>query len=185
MARRTAEENRAAITAAARELFAAQGYAATTIRAIGDRSGVDPAMVMRYFGSKEQLFTQSVDLDLGLGRTGELPAIDRAGEFIARQVLRVWEDHEVPLVVLRTAMDHEPARERLRAVAVEQVAPLLRALGVPEAESGLRAALVGSQAIGLALVRLVGKIEPVASASDDEIVRWYGPTFQRYVTGAL
>lgn len=185
MARRTADDNRAAIASAARELFATLGYDRATIRAIGERSGVDPAMVMRYFGSKEKLFASVVDLDLGFADVGVPPAVEEVGSFIVRHAVRLWERHEAPLIFLRTAIDHEPARVRVRALAIDQVQQFILLVGAPPEEARLRASLVASQVLGLVLARLVARIEPLASADVDDLVRWYGPTLQRYVIGEL
>ena len=51
---RRSDATRNAILAAARERFAADGYERATIRAIASQAEIDPAMVMRYFGSKER-----------------------------------------------------------------------------------------------------------------------------------
>ncbi len=49
----------ASILDAARELFAADGFERTTIRGVAARAGIDPALVMQHFGSKERLFAES------------------------------------------------------------------------------------------------------------------------------
>ncbi|WP_369028272.1 TetR/AcrR family transcriptional regulator, partial [Nocardia farcinica] len=64
--RRSSEETKAVILAAARERFAADGYDRATIRAIAGDAGIDPAMVMRYFGNKERLFAAAAEFDLEL-----------------------------------------------------------------------------------------------------------------------
>ncbi len=64
------DRSRAAIEAAARRLFAEQGYERTVIRDIAAAADIDPAMVMRYFGSKERLFAEVADFDLRLPRPG-------------------------------------------------------------------------------------------------------------------
>ncbi|MGC5616168.1 TetR family transcriptional regulator [Georgenia sp. Z1491] len=186
MARRTAQENRTTIRAAARELFAEQGYDRATVRAIAARAGVDPAVVIRSFGSKADLFAATVDVELGIDLTGDAPTTpDEIGELIARHVLRRWEQDDVLLVLLRTAVEHEPARDRLVEVMSGQVVPMIQRLGVPADEARLRATLVATQVIGLAMVRLVARVEPLASASHDDVVRWLAPTFQRYLTDPL
>src|SRR5436309_13182244 len=55
---RRSDRTKAAILAAARKHFAASGYERATIRAIAADAGIDPAMVMRYFGDKEKLLPQ-------------------------------------------------------------------------------------------------------------------------------
>ena len=63
---RRSDRTRAAILAAARERFAADGYERATIRAIAADAAIDPAMVMRYFGNKEKLFAAAAEFDLRL-----------------------------------------------------------------------------------------------------------------------
>ncbi len=64
--RRSSEQTKAVILAAARERFAADGYDRATIRHIAADAAIDPSMVMRYFGSKERLFAAAADFDLRL-----------------------------------------------------------------------------------------------------------------------
>ena len=53
------------ILAAARQRFAESGFERATIRAIAADANIDPSMVMRYFGNKDQLFAAAADFDLG------------------------------------------------------------------------------------------------------------------------
>jgi hypothetical protein len=88
------------------------------------------------------------------------------------------------MAMLRSAMTNDTAMTMIRNLLVHQVfEPITQALGVPDAR--LRATLVGSQFVGLAIMRFVGRIEPLASASVDELVAAVGPTVQRYLTGDL
>ncbi|MFC7639949.1 helix-turn-helix domain-containing protein [Streptosporangium lutulentum] len=48
------------ILEAARALFAERGFERTTIRAVAASAGVDPALVMQYFESKQELFSRAV-----------------------------------------------------------------------------------------------------------------------------
>ena len=101
--------SRAAILAAARALLAARGYDATTIRAVAAEAGVDPAMVMRYYGSKDGLFAAATDIDLALP-SPEGVSVDRLGWVLAGHVLRRWEGEladELIIVLLRSAGTHE------------------------------------------------------------------------------
>ena len=60
------QRTKAAILKAAQQLFADQGYERATVRDIAARAAIDPAMVIRYFGSKEGLFAQATAFDLKL-----------------------------------------------------------------------------------------------------------------------
>src|SRR4051794_34642851 len=109
------EETRGAILAAARRRFAADGYERATIRAIAADAGIDPSMVMRYYGSKDGLFAAAVDVDLRLpDLSGITP--ERLGETLVRHFLDRWDQDDVLVLLLRTAISSEAAAERLREV---------------------------------------------------------------------
>ena len=77
-----------------------------------------------------------------------------------------------------------PPYSRFREVLAREVfGPITQALGVPDAE--LRANLVGSPFIGLAMMRCITCIEPLASAPPEQLVAALGPTVQRYLTGEI
>jgi hypothetical protein len=86
--------------------------------------------------------------------------------------------------MVRSAMTNEAALGMVREYLGRRVfGPITQALAVPDAE--LRANLVGSQFIGLAMMRYIPSIEPVASTPVDQLVAAVGPTVQRYLTGEL
>ncbi len=172
---------------AARERFARQGYDATTIRQVAADAEVDPALVHYHFGTKADLFAAAVEYPVNpadvvaelLAHGGQ----DDLGERLVRLFLRIWDDRGAsPLFALiRSASDHEQAAAGLREfISREVVGRLARALDADRPE--LRATLCGSQIVGLAMVRHVVKVEPLASASHDEVVAWIAPTLQRYLT---
>src|SRR5258705_11693083 len=72
--RRSSVETKAVILAAARQRFAESGFERATIRAIAADANIDPSMVMRYFGSKDQLFAAAADFNLQIA---ELNCVDR------------------------------------------------------------------------------------------------------------
>jgi hypothetical protein len=83
--------------------------------------------------------------------------------------------------MLRSALTHDGAADSLRGFLTEAlVGRVAMVLDVPDA--ALRATLVGSQLIGLAIVRYLLRIEPLASADAATVVRWVAPTLQRYLT---
>jgi hypothetical protein len=111
---------------------------------------------------------------------------DRAalGERLCRYFLGLWEDgatREPLLAMLRSALTHDGAADSLRGFLTEAlVGRVAMVLDVPDA--ALRATLVGSQLIGLAIVRYLLRIEPLASADAATVVHWVAPTLQRYLT---
>jgi AcrR family transcriptional regulator len=183
-----ASGTREAILDAARSRFARHGYDGATIRAIAADAGVDPALVHHFFGTKEKLFVAAIRFPVVPSEI--LPGIvanhpDRVGEAIVRLVLSMWEEpqaRETALGVVRSAVTNEAAARMLREfVSSAILGTVTKAARLPDPE--LRAALVASQVVGLAFVRLVIRLEPVASASVDELVEAVGPTIQRYLTG--
>lgn len=181
---------REAILAAARSRFAELGYEGATIRAIAAEAGVDPALVHHYFGTKEQLFAAAVQLPFAPGEVlaeplGAEPA--DIGEAIVRAALVAWEDpatQEAAMGLLRAAASNERAAAMLRGfVEASIIRPISRRIGAPDAP--LRAALAASQVVGLALARYLVRVEPLASADAEDLVRRVGPTIQRYLTGEV
>src|SRR6478736_5159828 len=98
-----------------------------------------------------------------------------------------WTDDEIGPVlraVLLTAAHDETTREKLRRV-VESSLMGVSQLGVDERDRKVRSGLISSQIMGLALMRFVWKIEPVASMTDDEVVAAIAPNLQRYIEGEI
>ena len=112
---------------------------------------------------------------------------DQLGSTVVRAFLEAWEPPETRvrlMAMLRSAMTNEAAMQMIRDLLMRQVfGPITELLGVPDAQ--LRATLVGSQFIGLGMMRYVSRLEPLASASIDELVVAVGPTVQRYLTGDI
>ena len=181
---------RQAILAAARSAFAELGYDRATIRGIAADAAVDPALVLHYFGSKDGLFGAALEIPVEPGvvlESATAAAPDRIGETIVRAFLDAWEPPESRqrlVAMVRSAMTNEVALGMVREYLGRRVfGPITQVLGLPDAE--LRANLVGAQFIGLAMMRYITCIEPLASASVDRLVAALGPTMQRYLTGDL
>jgi AcrR family transcriptional regulator len=177
--RRSSDETKAAILAAARERFGLAGFQAATIRAIAADAGVDPAMVMRYFGSKDKLFAAAAEFDL---RFPDFAEGDRTqiGRAVVRHFLERWEGDEALVILLRSSATNGEAAQRMHAIFGSQLQPLIATL-VPADEAGVRAGLIATQILGMALCRFVLRLPPVVAMTRDEIVDWLGPTVQRYL----
>ncbi|MEV5960739.1 TetR family transcriptional regulator [Kribbella sp. NPDC051952] len=182
MAEKKSDRTRAAILTAARERFGADGYERATIRAIAADAAIDPAMVMRYFGSKEKLFAAAAEIDVRLPDFGDVPR-EQVGEAMARHLIQRWEADDTLKVLLRTAVTNEVAAERMREVFAGQLMPLLRKLSVDQ--PAVRAGLVSSQALGFALCRYILEFPPIVGLQADDAVAWLGPTITRYLTAPL
>lgn len=190
MSQRNAARSREAILQAARNLFGARGFERTSVRAIAAKSGLDGAMVMRYFGSKEHLFAQAMAFDLHLPAAGSIPPT-QLGQGLVRHFLLTWENNEELQVMLRSAVTNEAATERLREIFSSQVLAMVREIPTPtgiataEQDAVLRAGLVASQILGFALTRYVLQFDGVKDLSTDDAVAWLAPTLQRYLTGEI
>jgi AcrR family transcriptional regulator len=175
---------KAAILAAAREQFAAHGYQAATIRAIAAGAGIDPALVMRYFGNKEKLFAAAAEFDLRMPDLTQLPR-STVGRALAEHFLDRWEGDETLMALLRAAVTNPVVAERMQSIFASQVVPMVSKLrGEPRSAVAQRAGLVSTQALGLALCRYVLKLPPVVALKRAEIVRRVGATFQSYLLDA-
>jgi AcrR family transcriptional regulator len=182
-----ASVTREAILIAAREAFARGGYGATSVRAVARAADVDPALVLHYFGSKDKLFEASLELPVDLNAVVEQmlrDGVDGIGERVVRTFLGVWDNtpgQGPMLAMLRGAVSHPDSADRLRAMLTQQVMrPIAAAAGADEVE--LRAALLASQMVGLAMARYVLRFEPLASAAADVLAPAIGATLQRYLT---
>jgi len=180
----------ARILAAARDAFAENGWAGTTIRAVARAADVDPALVYHYFGSKEALLDAATTPPRrwleSVAQTWGTP-VDGLGAALLRLMLGAWADDEIGPVlraILLTAAHEESTRGKLRAVVEAGLMGVSR-LGVDERDRAVRSGLISSQMMGLAMMRYVWKVEPVASMTDDELVAAVAPSLQHYVEADL
>jgi len=181
---------RDAILDSARNIFGANGYNATSIRRVAQDAGVDAALVHHYFGTKEQLFVAAMELPLNPAEMiGPLLLgdRDRLGERLLRTFLSVWDSEptRAPLLaMIRSAVQNDQAATMIREfIEGVIVARAIESLAVDNVE--WRASLVSSQVLGLAIGRYIIKVEPLASASADEVIAAIAPTVQRYLAGDL
>ncbi len=181
-------DTREAILSAARKAFARGGFDGATVRGIAGDAGVDPALVHHFFGTKQALFVAAMEFPVDVGAI--LPAllargVDGLGERLVRLLLSVWESERSPFIALiRGAVSHEESAALLREFISREL--LGRVAAAAEADRPeLRATLIGSQLIGLAMARYIIRIEPLASADAATVVAAVAPTVQRYLTGPL
>ena len=169
------------ILAAARAQFGERGFDGTTVRAIAAQAGVNPALVHHFFGSKEQIFIAAVNFPINPAEV--LPVImngprEEFGQRVARFVLSIWSDPRTRaplLALLRSSTSNEQAagmvRDFLGRLVVSRIAAATG--GAPT-----RIAAAGGQMMGLLLARYVIRVEPLASADDEEIVAILAPVIQ-------
>lgn len=180
----------ARILGAAREEFAQHGWAGTTLRAVARNADVDPALIYHYFGSKAGLLDAATTPPArwleAVAATWATPP-DELGVALLRLMLGAWADEEVGPVlraILLTAAHEESTRDKLRRV-VEGSLMGTSQVGSDEHDRRARSGLISSQIMGLAMMRYVWRVEPVASMSDDDLVAAVAPNLQRCIDGEL
>ncbi|MFF3937906.1 TetR/AcrR family transcriptional regulator [Streptomyces phaeofaciens] len=179
--RRRSEATRDAILTAARERFASDGYERATIRAVAKDAGIDPSMVMRYYGNKEGLFAAAVTVDLKLPDLTTLPH-EELGRALVTHFLDMWEENEVLTALLRVGVTNDAGAERMQAIFRAQLLPTAHAVCPDPEQVPTRAALCATQLLGLALTRYVLRLPPAVTLPREEAVAWLAPTIQRYLT---
>ena len=182
----TREERRrrteATILDAARTLFAEVGFEKTTIRGVAGRAGVDPALVMQYFGSKDGLFAAcaSAFADRKRALTTDRDGIAAAA---LADLFAGFEDPDeaaASIAVMRSCLTHERAREVMRdQVMAERHAKLADTIGGPDAD--LRAGLFAAIMMGTSLTRYLVQLPSVANASREDIERVLEPVLKALV----
>lgn len=186
-----ATESREHILDTARKLFAEHGFEGTSLRQVARAAGVDPGMVHHFFKGKDELFALSVELPADpeqvlAGMADSDPA--QRAELIVRTVLRLWESPAQAglLAFLRGTIGSKAKTALLRETVTRRVITRIMAAvpGTPE-EVALRGSLVATQVVGLMMVRYVVRLEPLASAAPEDVVRLVAPAVQRYLTGPL
>jgi AcrR family transcriptional regulator len=178
------------IRAAATHQFAELGFDRATIRSIAAEAGVDPALVIHHFGSKQRLFIEAVQLpfppeelmaQLARGPRSEV------GERVLHFILSVLADEEARarwIGLIRSAVTEPEATRVFREILSTRIfRPLAEQLGMDEAP--LRASLAGSQIVGVVMARHIVLIEPLASLEEERLVDTIAPTIQRYLTAPL
>lgn len=188
------QDTRREILDAARQAFAERGYDGASIRQIARHAEVDPGLVHHYFGSKRELFLAAlrapVDPDTIITEAFA-GGVENLGERLLDRFLSVWEDPTTGAgfeALLRSALSNEMSANLTREFfAAQIVRQLLAVLGthVDPVEVPQRASLVASQLFGLAVIRHVLKLEPLASTPRAVVVAAAAPNLQRYLTGDL
>jgi len=181
----TTGDTRAAILAAARSQFAARGFNGASLRSIASEAGVDASLISHYFGDKSQLMVATMQLPVNpiekiAGVVADGP--DGMAERLLRTFLNAWDPHrEVFSTLVRTTLGggdtQAPMLQLARSVLI---AKLLEVLEGDDRE--LRATLIASHIIGMATLRYVAELEPLADAPIEDVVAAYAPSMQLLIS---
>ena len=179
-------DTREQILVAAREMFAAEGFDRSSIRRIAAAADVDPALVHHYFKNKDNLFLAAVEAPFDpaevIPQVFE-PGMEGAGERLIRTFIDVWDGHGTKAeAFLRSAIGH-----RIMSRFVEQfvlrhiIKSATKGLGAELDHVEVRANLVASQLLGIAVTRYLLKLSAIRAIDGDALAKIYGPTIQRYL----
>jgi AcrR family transcriptional regulator len=179
-------DTRDQILAVARRRFATRGYDATSLRGIATDAKVDPALLIHYFGTKEGLFTAATGLPTGLsevfaGQQGQ--TLRDFAESLTRSYLGFVDGDQsrnAILALVRSAVSNERAAAMLREFLAAELLPVIASRTGHE-NAPLRAGLVAAQLMGVAMLRHVVRLDPVARATPDEIVALVAPVIEHYL----
>jgi AcrR family transcriptional regulator len=182
--------SRDAVLSAAKQRFATDGYEKTTLRAIANDAHVDPSMVLYLFGSKEELFRESLRLILDPevlvaalpGAADDDPDI---GTRMVRTYLRIWETPDTAAsmrAMLQSATSNTDANEAFRGFMQNYVLTAVSGVLGGGEQARLRAMLAASNLVGTAVLRYIIQVPPLATLSADEVVSLIAPTVTRYLT---
>ncbi|BBX61291.1 TetR family transcriptional regulator [Mycobacterium saskatchewanense] len=183
-------DTRERILANARELFARNGIANTSIRSVAAATGVDPALVHHYFGTKEQLFAAAVRIPIDpmeiIGRLREVP-VEQLGHTLPSILLPLW-DSEIGaafVAALRSMLAGSEInlfRSFIQDVIGVEIGPRV---DHPAGSGVVRIQFVASQLVGVVMARYILQLEPFASLPPERIAATIAPNLQRYLTGDL
>lgn len=182
-------DTREQILVAARRRFASVGYDRATVRAIADEAGVDARLVHHYFGSKQRLFVEAVEIPVDPEST-ILPLIAAQSDpaaALAGFIAGMLEDPEYQRVstglIRAAAADPDAAALARDFLTLRIVGPVAEQLEADEAD--VRVSLLASQIAGLVLVRNILGLEPLASLGKARLTAALEPVVRRYLLEPL
>ncbi|MCG7593380.1 TetR family transcriptional regulator [Mycobacterium sp. PSTR-4-N] len=185
-----ASDSRDRILAAARDLFARNGFDNTSIRSIAAAASVDGALVHHYFGTKTQLFAAAIHIPIDpmsvIGPLREVP-VDRIGHVLPSLLLPLWDSEMgkgfiATLRSLLAGSDVAMVRSFLQDVITAEVGARV---DDPPGTGRVRVQFVASQLVGVVMARYILELEPFKSLPVDQVAETIAPNLQRYLTGDL
>lgn len=179
--RRNAADSRQRLLEAADELFSDRGYDRTTVRELGQRAGVDPAMIARYFGSKAALYLASLRRDTPPAGTQPL---DLSSEQSIHAILERVVNRPTPTLHAAVNAHEDPELQSAAMTMLNQrmVGPAEhKAREAGYDDSQLRAEIVTAALAGIVLSRAVHSFETLADAPTDDLA----PLVAQLLSGLL
>ncbi|WP_026932404.1 TetR family transcriptional regulator [Glycomyces tenuis] len=182
-------DTRTEILAAARAMFADEGYESVSMRRIAAQAGVDPSLIHHYFGSKDDLFLAAVELPLDpapeVAAVLKEGGVEGAGGRLMRAFVAIWDGphSDKLLAVVRTSLSKPAMSFVLKQMFEHRIVKTVEdVLGAEVDHVDVRANFVATQIFGLVVARYILKLEPLASLGVEELAETIGPTIDRYLT---
>lgn len=167
---RDAAASKRALLQAAQELFGQKGFEATTIRDIGERAGVDAALIARYFGSKGDLYIAAVAAeDAGGEGVQDYTGLDQMADAVVSKA----DDHgpgPIMQAIIRFDTSDEIRQAALQRITRRLVEPLAVDMAEHQVDRPqLRAQVAVSALLGISLARSLGWFGEIGSVPKDEL----------------
>ncbi|CQD15998.1 TetR family transcriptional regulator [Mycobacterium lentiflavum] len=179
--------SRDTVLRAAKRQFAINGYDRTPLRAIADDAQVDPSMILYLFGSKAELFRESMKLVLpaDLLTTVVAEKDDDLGYRVVRAYLSIWEQPETAASMasmVQSATSNSDANQAFRVFLHDYLLTAVSGAMGGGDEARLRATLAATNLVGTAMLRYIMRVPPLSSLGVDDVVRLLGPAVHRFLT---
>lgn len=185
--RQGAPVSRDVVLKAAKHRFAVEGYDKATLRAIATDAHVDPSMVLYLFGSKAELFRESlrliIDPDVLVAAMAD--GDDDIGTRMVRTYLGIWEHPDTAasmVAMLQSATSNSDAHDAFRSFMQNYVLTAVSGVLGGGEQARVRALLAATSLVGTAILRYVMRVAPLADLPVDDVVRLVAPTVTRYLT---
>jgi AcrR family transcriptional regulator len=174
------ELSSARILGAARRQFSQHGYDQTTIRGVAAAAGVDPALVMRYFHSKEQLFREATATEPDEPVTGTPD--DLVESLLGQLATKLDTEPVAALAMLRSMLTQRGAADEVRRTIAAGGSELSASIGAENPV--VRASLIGSISTGVIVGRYILQLDGLREAPTEQVLELLRPCLRSLVLGA-
>jgi AcrR family transcriptional regulator len=176
---RQRQQTQERILAAARQLFAQVGYERATIRSIASAAEADPGLVMRYFGSKKELFSRVANMSSEDGMTG---SPEQVTEYLLTSLAaKLTQEPAATLAMLRSMLTHPDAADEVRGAANRHEHQL--AAAIPAEDAAARAGVIGAITLGTLIARHLLQLNGLTAASPAQITALLRPCLRSLIQG--
>lgn len=174
-----------AILSAAANRFRLDGYQKASVRAIAADAGVSPKLIYYYFGTKNELFSQTIGSLFHASRVSQIlekPPQGGATAYVKRIIDVLDDPYEGAafVSVIRSLGTHEESRDVLMNVIFTQIIPHI-APHLPGPDPMLRTTLAGTQMLGLVMARYIVKVPHIVDMSAEDLAPIIGAALENYL----